>query len=377
MTKIVMEMMKEPNGSYCYIAPTYKQAKNIAWRMFEEIIPRDAIKRKNDSELTIELKNNSYCQLKGAEDPDKLRGEKIKGSVFDEYAFMKPYAWEVVAPALLDLKGWAMFISTPDGYNHFYDLCNINDPDYSVFHFTSYDNPYLDKDEIDKEKNRISEEKFAQEYMAEFMKRSGAIWPMYTRDLHAVERREPDRNATIFGSLDFGFAIGHETAVLWHEVSSRGVYTFDGFQVAQKGIHDIHELMQAQTNGLIINGVFADPARPDLIDELSRRGWPMLPTNKDVEMGIAKVAEYLQYDPIAKKPKWTHSKHLLGLSEQMENYVWQEVRGDDGKFKQYPKKEFDHYPDCIRYFMNSYYNEQKKTIPLQPSNFNSTIDPYS
>jgi hypothetical protein len=199
------------------------------------------------------------------------------------------------------------------------------------------------------------------------MKRSGAIWPMFSRDLHMVDRREPDKAATIFGSIDFGFAVGHETAVLWHEVSSNGVYTFDGFEACQKGIKEINELMRAQTNGLIVAGIFPDPARPDLIDELQREGWPILETNKDVEMGIAKVGEYMQFDPINKKPKWTMANHLTRACEEIEQYVWTEV----------PKKELDNFCDSLRYMINSYYNkprepERKKSI-LNP---HLVLDPY-
>ena len=191
-----------------------------------------------------------------------------------------------------------------------------------------------------------------------------------------IDRREPDVSATIFGSIDFGFAVGHETAVLWHEVSDKGVYTFDGFQVSQKGIQEIHELMVAQTKGLVIQGIFADPARPDLINELEMRAWAMLDTNKDVEMGIAKVGEYMQFDPIRKKPKWEHSKHMLWLAEQLENYVWTEIRGDDGKFRQKPKKEFDHGVDALRYFVNSYYNQKVKPELELPNTFEDDTDPY-
>jgi len=352
---IIKEAIK--GGDFWFVAPTYRQAKNIAWLIFEKYLPRELVKKKNETELSIELINGSRISLKGADNPDSLRGSGLDGVVLDEYAFMGNYAWKVISPALQDKKGWAIFISTPDGYNHFKDLYEIIDPDFKSFHFTSYDNPYLEAGELDKEKVRLSEETFAQEYLAEFMKRSGAIWPMFSRDIHCVERRDPQ--GTIFGSIDFGFSIGHETAVLWHEVTSQGVYTFDGFDVSQKTIDQVDEMMKVQTNGLTIQGIFPDPARPDLIEELQRKGWPVLETQKDVELGIAKVAEYMQFDPIEKKPKWTISKHLTTAIDQIEQYVWVEVRGEDGKFKQVPKKEADNYNDSLRYMLFNYLNNQK------------------
>jgi phage terminase large subunit len=363
VTKITMEAMMK-KGDYWFVAPTYRMAKEIVWRLFEEIVPKGAVDKRNETELSIELKNGSKISLKGAEDPEKLRGVGLDGVVLDEFAFMSPQAWTVISPTLQDRKGWAIFISTPNGYNHFYDLYNTIDDDFQSFHFTSYDNPYLEADELDKERARMSSEKFEQEYMAEFMKRSGAIWPQFDRDVHVVDRREP--KGTIFGSIDFGFAVGHETAVLWHEVTSEGVYTFDGFDVAQKSIDEVDEMMKSQTNGLIIQGIFADPARPDLIDELKRKDWPVLETNKDVELGIAKVHEYMMYDPVNKKPKWTISRHLTGAIEQIEQYVWTEVRGEDGKFKQVPKKENDNYPDSLRYFIFNYLNQEQTETFIPP-----------
>jgi len=357
VTKIIYEAMKS-QGDYWFVAPTYRQAKDIAWQLFRKILPEKAIKRIVESPvLEIDLLNGSHIALKGADNPDSLRGVGLDGIVLDEYAFQKPYVWSIVSPMLQDRKGWAIFISTPDGYNHFKDLCDIDDPDYKTFHFTSYDNPYLDPAELDKEKGRMSLEMFSQEYMAEFMKRAGAIYPMFSRDIHIVDRRQPKEGSTIYGSIDFGFAIGHETAVLWHEVTSEGVYTFDGFDVSQKTIKEIDELMKGQTKGLTIRGIFPDPARPDLIEELKRLNWPIRETNKDVELGIAKVAEYMQFDPINKKPKWTISKHLANAIDQIEQYVWTEVRSEDGKFKQTPKKENDNYPDSLRYFIFNYLNQ--------------------
>lgn len=363
VTKIIMEAMKK-KGDYWFIAPTYRQAKEIAWRLFLEIVPKGTILKKNETDLSIELLNGSRIALKGSDNPDSLRGVGLDGVVLDEYAFADQYSWTVISPILQDRKGWAIFISTPNGYNHFYDMYNIKDDDYKSFHYTSYDNPYLDKDELNKEKERMSVERFAQEYEAEFMKRAGAIWPRFSRDIHCVERRQPE--GTIYGSIDFGFAVGHETAVLWHEVTSKGVYTFDGFDVSQANIDKIDEMMKAQTAGLQIQGVFPDPARPDLIEELKRRNWPILETKKDVELGIAKVDEYMTFDPIEKKPKWTISNHLKTAIEQIEQYVWTEVRGTDGKFKQVPKKEKDNFPDSLRYFIFNYMNQNQEETYIPP-----------
>lgn len=338
----IIQEASSKGGDYWFVAPTYRQAKEIAWRVFDQYLPRELINKKNETELSIELTNGARISLKGADNPDSLRGVGLNGVVLDEYAFMQPYAWEVISPILQDKKGWAIFISTPDGYNHFYDLYGTQDDDFKSFHYTSYDNPYLDPEELNKEKERMSSERFAQEYEAEFMKRSGAVWKLFSRDIHVVPRSNPDKSSAVYGSIDFGFAIGHPTAFMLHEIKSTGeVCTFDGF--TQEGLtpQSVVEQIRALSGGLLIRGIYCDTARPDLVRVLNEAGLPAIDARKDVELGIAKVEEYMMVDPALGRPRWTISSHLTKAVEQIEQYVWQEVRGEDGAFKQVPEKKND------------------------------------
>jgi len=361
---LIIAKALESKGDYWFIAPTYKQAKEIAWRMITELMPPAAIGKKNETELSMDLKNGSRIVLKGADNPDSLRGVGIAGCVLDEYAFTKPFVWEeVVRPMLFDSGGWAMFISTPYGYNHFYELWESasDKGEWARFHFTTYDNPHIKAEEVDEAKLTMSTERFNQEIMAEFTKKSGAIWPNFSRAVHVVPRVSPPEGATIFGSIDFGFSIGHMTAVLWHAVDGEQVYTFDGFGIEQETMPQILERMKLQTGGLFVSGIFPDPARPDLIEELKRAGWPMREVNKDKELGIAKVAEYMQINPLTNKPRWTISEHLKDAIRQIEEYEWMEVRGDDGRYTQKPRDVDNHFPDSIRYFMHNYANKQRRS----------------
>lgn len=348
-------------GDYWYVAPTYKQAKLIAWRLLLSYLPEELIAKTNETELTVYLKNNSTISLKGADNPDSLRGVGINGLILDEYAFTDPYAWDVLRPLLTDRKGWVIFISTPNGYNHFYDLWNMEQTSdsFKSFHFTSYDNPYLDPEEIDEAKKSMSSERFDQEYMAEFTKRAGTIW-QFNRTVHVVPRRNPDKSSTIIGSIDFGFAIGHPTAIGWHDINSIGDwYTFDGLLQEGLTIEQVDEQMRSQTAGLVIRAIYADSARPDLIEELQKKGWPVIPAKKDVELGISQVGQLMQVNPLTNKPRWTISEHLTGHIRQIEGYVWQDVRGEDGYFKQVPLKREDDAPDMLRYGIFTHTQPQK------------------
>jgi predicted phage terminase large subunit-like protein len=131
--------------------------------------------------LQIKLVNGATISLKGADRPETMRGVSLKFLVMDEYADMKPDVWEqILRPALADQKGQAMFIGTPMGRNHFYELYKYaelgDDPTYKGWHFTSYDNPLLDPSEIDMAKKSMSSYAFRQEFMASFEARGSEMF---------------------------------------------------------------------------------------------------------------------------------------------------------------------------------------------------------
>ena len=185
--KLILEaLFNERSGNYWYIAPTYRQAKEIAWRILKQVwysLPAEARGNSNEQELWIEI-NKSRISLKGADNEDSLRGSGLHGMICDEVASFRnwDYTWaEVLRPALSDYQGFAWFISTPQGFNHFYDLYNQQDSnkEWKSFHFTSYTNPYLEKNEIEEAKKQYieqgMEDAFEQEYLANFRKQQNAF----------------------------------------------------------------------------------------------------------------------------------------------------------------------------------------------------------
>ena len=159
-------------GKVFYVAPTQGQARDIMWDLLLEL-GDGLIKGTHVNNLTVTLINNVTIALKGADRPQTMRGVSLWFVVLDEYADIKPDVWEtILLPALSDLDGTALFIGTPMGRNHFYELYKDaelgNDPDFKAFHFTSYDNPYLKRDVIKRAEKSMSSHNFRQEYMASF-----------------------------------------------------------------------------------------------------------------------------------------------------------------------------------------------------------------
>jgi len=110
------------DARYAYIAPFYRQAKDVAWQYLKSF-GEGVITKIRESELRVELFNGAWITLYGADNPDALRGLYLDGVVLDEYGDCRPSLWgTVILPTLIDRKGWAIFIGTPKGKNHFYEV---------------------------------------------------------------------------------------------------------------------------------------------------------------------------------------------------------------------------------------------------------------
>ena len=193
-------------GSHCwYVAPTYKAAKEIAWDMLIARIPPEWIRKSNETALTLTLINGSTIALKGAEKPDNLRGRSLDFVVMDEFADMRPEAWyEVIRPSLSDRQGSALFIGTPKGRNHFYDLWTQGadgNPDWEAFQYTTIDGGQVAPEEIEAAKRDLDERTFNQEYNAQFVNYSGIIYYNFSRE-ESVERSADDGSMLHIG-MDF------------------------------------------------------------------------------------------------------------------------------------------------------------------------------
>lgn len=154
-----------------YIAPTFEQAKRIMWGLIKQLGSK-VIASVYENTGSITLINGRKIELKGADRPDTLRGVGLGYVVLDEIADMKPEVWEqIIRPALADVKGGALFIGTPKGKNHFFNLVEDakgDEEDWDTFTFKSIENPTLDTKEIESSRKTMSTESFRQEFEASF-----------------------------------------------------------------------------------------------------------------------------------------------------------------------------------------------------------------
>jgi predicted phage terminase large subunit-like protein len=177
---LIVNALQADRGHVFYVAPTQGQARDIMWQTLLELA-HPVVSNAHINNLQIKLVNGATISLKGADRPETMRGVSLKFLVMDEYADMKPEVFEqILRPALADQKGAALFIGTPMGRNHFYDLYKYaeleDDESYTAWHFTSYDNELLDPDEIDLAKKSMSSYAFRQEFMASFEARGSEMF---------------------------------------------------------------------------------------------------------------------------------------------------------------------------------------------------------
>tara|TARA_Y100000114_G_scaffold157169_1_gene187733 strand:+ start:106 stop:1317 length:1212 start_codon:yes stop_codon:yes gene_type:complete len=248
----------KPDQNVWYVAPTYKAAKEIAWDMLSNQIPFDYIAKTNETALTIHLKNGSVIALKGAEKPDNLRGRSLDFVVLDEFADMRKEAWfEVIRPSLSDRKGGALFIGTPKGRNHFYDLYGKGvdrSPGWHSHQYTTIQGGNVDSQEISSAKSDLDERTFQQEFEAKFVNYSGIIYYGFQRE----ESVRPHTSAVDIIHVGMDFNLDPMSAVLMTRKGDT-LHVFDEVVMYGSNTDEMAaEIAQRHRNDTII--VYPDPA---------------------------------------------------------------------------------------------------------------------
>lgn len=207
-TRSLARAVREPNRRAWYIAPSYRMARQIVWDALKwRLQDLKWVQKINESELTITLRNNSTISLRGADNPDSLRGVGLDFIVMDEFAMIDEKAWtEVLRPTLSDRNGSAMFISTPMGTSNWaYDLYNRaqSDPAWSSWTFRTIDGGNVSAEEIEQARRDLSDRQFRQEYEATFETYSGRIYYNFdrTRNLRKFESEVP-REILVFADFN-------------------------------------------------------------------------------------------------------------------------------------------------------------------------------
>ncbi|CAB4137050.1 Terminase-like family [uncultured Caudovirales phage] len=241
-----------------YITPTYKLAKQF-YEKLSASLPYQS------KDLKIYFPNGGMVEFFTGERLDNLRGRKFHGVIVDEASFISDLedGWlNSIRPTLTDYKGWALFLSTPRGKNFFYSLfMKGGEPNWESYKFTTFDNPYIDKDEVEEARRQLPAPVFEQEYMANPME--NAANPFGSQNIRDCIR--PMTSEPVCFGIDL--AKSYDWSVIIGLDAGGNVAYFDRFQ---KDWHSTKQVIKSLPRKPILldsTGV-GDP----IFEELQREG---------------------------------------------------------------------------------------------------------
>jgi phage terminase large subunit len=383
--KVVLEGMLR-QGTYYIIAPTYKQAKSIYWRDICKTYKGDFMTF-NEQELAVtfdhlsgmEIETTSgkilvnhdpelpptRIELKGADNPDSLRGTGIMGAVMDEFAFIPDgqYLYDtIIRASLADKNGWAVFISTPNGViNDFYELMQRakNDPErYFYSHATAMDNTYFPKHEFEETRAEYEREgkldQFNQEWLAEFVNPTQLVYNEFDSDVHVLPDKEFDERMPFRGtyncSIDFGMT--DPTAAGFVMIDYEGTWwVFD--EIYQKDLHldQLIYVLKDKMGDNLYTRVLGDGAARFEIESLRKRRFRITAAKKGADSianGIREVKALLAIRQDTGKPKM-FLRQSTTKNTQREFQVYSFLRDSSENVTNVPEDKNNHAMDWVRY----------------------------
>lgn len=369
-------------GRYFVVFKTYKQAHEVVWRQYVPLIPKDLIFKKNEQDLLIEFnyvsgqvkmpwgevitlqhdetKPRSTLQLLGSDQADSHRGFRADGIIFDEYGDQDGDNFTTVyEPMFSTTNGWAIFMGTPRGYNHFYDLIQYAKDDEEWFYdeATWRDSPYVTADFVAGVRRRAEKQGklsgFMQEYELEFRAVQGAVYKVFNRNVHVKKPNEFPSDLTYYGAIDFGF---HTTAFLLVGIDKdQNWWVEDEVYGKEDTLDNIIPRIKNKLGEKRLVLLVGDSANRDAI-EVMRRDFPIVGINKASDAkgystGIGLVTEKLK--PRTQlvgppKPSLFASSSCKNFIFEMESYKYPEEKAERNP-TEIPVKLNDHGPDAIRY----------------------------
>lgn len=249
---IIATKMFERVGSYYHFLPTYNQGRKIIWNgmtkegvKFTDYIPEALRSKTKDQEMMIETKNGSIYQVVGTDEVNRIVGTNPVGCVFSEYALQDPRAWDYIRPILAENNGWAIFISTPRGENHFFNLYETakQSSEWFVETIRAEDTHAIPQEILDQEKAEIFQQHgdyslYEQEYNCSF---SAPITGAYYAKL--LDRAKEEKRLTsvpydtsVLVNTAWDIGIGDQTAIWFYQIVGKEIHIIDHYQASGEAL---------------------------------------------------------------------------------------------------------------------------------------------
>lgn len=406
-------------GQYFIVFNTHKHAKDVMWRQYLHVIPKELVATVDNTHLIItfnyiqgafnipgigwQVINHdtsqppSTIQLLGSDYAMDHTGRKAHGMIFDEYQDQDPQNWETVyRHYFTTTQGWACFMGTARGFNHWYDRLEFSKERYRktveeggrktwfYLEATWRDNPVVSSEYMADQKAEAEEtgqlDTYMQEVELQFRSVAGSVYPMFDRKIHVIspnDKRIPWDSGTLYWAWDFGWVEGHPTACNMVLIDNQGRwFVVDEIHGTQIPLGTITENIRVKSGDRKITLIIADGARPDLVDAAKNpdvgKGLPIIGYTKGggtVASGITLFGTKLMPktqligDP---EPEIYFTTNCPKTIFQMENYRYREAKKDRPNSEE-PIKMHDDHPDALRYLiLYLKYGLIKQSEPLPP-----------
>lgn len=359
----VRQCLRKPCVIY-YVFPTYSQGRKVIMdgmlntgERFVDFIPKELVEGVNVQEMKIRFINGSLLQVVGSDNIDSLMGTNPTGIVFSEYALQDPRAYQFLRPILAANAGWALFITTPRGKNHAFELYQIalhNPSEWFAIKLTLDDTQHIPWREIERERAEgiMSEDLIQQEYFCSFSKGvEGSYYQKYI-DKMRVENRIGDvpwdAGRAVHVSLDIGVA--DQTSLIFYQVYGNNIVrVIDCYENSKEGLEHYINVIR---NKPYTYGKFIAP------HDIRVKEWGSGQTrwDKAKSLGVTfTIAEKYSIMDGIEKVRSTLSIMYIDqvkcalLIRALENYR-QEYDAKNGVYKSVPLHNFaSHYADSMRY----------------------------
>lgn len=250
-----------PMSRFAFIAPTYKQAKNVAWDLLKFYARNIPGVEFNEVELIVRYPNGAKVQLFGADNPDSLRGIGLHGVVFDEYSQQPGNIFtEIIAPALADNEGYAIWIGTPKGHNEFYRLymkALANPKDWLAMKLDWTQTKALKAKEIEYQRSVMSADEFEQEFECSFEASiRGAYYAKEIQKARAEKRIRTvpyDELLPVYTVWDLG--VGDATGIGFYQKVHTEIRMIDYYENSDVGL--THYIKMLKEKGYVYGAHFA------------------------------------------------------------------------------------------------------------------------
>jgi Terminase RNAseH like domain len=301
-------------GPHYIVFKEYLQAETVAWNQYIHHIPKALIKDVNKSTLTVTFhyftgqvafpwgvqelvpdydRPPASLRLLGSDKADSHRGNEAIGMIFDEYQDQDPEPWFSVYSKFFATtsnkrgSGWACFMGTAKDKDHWNDMLDHAQRDEAWYYqkATWRDNPLISQEWVKNDRKQAELQGRLGIWLQEMelipFTQQGAVYPTFNREIHVIEPDAVPEQGTDYIVLDFGFAEGHPLAMGFVRITRDDVwYQWDEIHGTGIQLEEALSEMRYKLGNRKLTAIIADSARPDLIDYIASKGYPVVPSPK-------------------------------------------------------------------------------------------------